>query len=245
VSGYRFYDAAQLSQLNRLVALKELGFTLEQVRSILVDAISADELRGMLRMRQAQLQSQIAADALRLTQVEARFRIIDAEGKMPTDDIQIKRIPAVRVAELTASAEGLDPQSIGPVIGPLYTDLMSQLERADVLVAGPAIAYYEHQDDGRITVHAAVPIVAVPRDDRPFAVVDLPEIEQAATIVHHGSMDSVLTTVQTLARWIEATGHTSTGFSREHYLVCGAGDPDTWVTELQEPIALSEGHRHD
>src|SRR5919107_2651682 len=57
-TGYRSYDAGQLSRLNRIVALKGLGFTLEQVRYIL-DEVSVEELRGMLRLRQAELQSQI------------------------------------------------------------------------------------------------------------------------------------------------------------------------------------------
>ena len=34
-SGYRFYEAAQLARLNRIVALKDLGFTLEQVAAML------------------------------------------------------------------------------------------------------------------------------------------------------------------------------------------------------------------
>ena len=34
-SGYRFYEAGQLARLNRIIALKDLGFTLEQVRTML------------------------------------------------------------------------------------------------------------------------------------------------------------------------------------------------------------------
>jgi len=62
----------------------------------------------MLRLRQAELQSAIAADTSRLAQVEARLRIIELEDAMPVDDIQVKRIPAVRVAELTATAARLE-----------------------------------------------------------------------------------------------------------------------------------------
>ncbi len=40
VSGYRSYEAKQLSRLNRIVALKGLGFTLQQVQSILDDKVS-------------------------------------------------------------------------------------------------------------------------------------------------------------------------------------------------------------
>src|SRR3712207_4435815 len=79
-TGYRSYDARQLSRLNRIVALKGLGFTLQQVRSVLDDEVGVEELRGMLRLRQAELQSQIAADTARLTQVEARLQILEREG---------------------------------------------------------------------------------------------------------------------------------------------------------------------
>jgi len=245
VSGYRSYDAGQLARLNRLVALKDLGFTLDQVRSILEDALSAAELSGMLRMRRAELQSRIAADTRRLGQVEARLRTIEMEGSMPTDDIQVKQIPAVRVAELSGAAHGFEPQSIGPVIGPLYNELMHQLREAGAGVVGPAIAYYEEAPDGGVIVHASAPVNLDARGDHPFDVVDLPAIAQAATIVHRGSMETVMTTLQTLARWIDASGHTSTGYNRELYLEYAAGDPDAWVTKLQEPVAFSDSHAHE
>ncbi len=129
-SSYRFYEASQLARLNRIIALKDLGFTLERVRAILDEQVSAGELRGMLRLRQAELQSQIAADAARLGQVEARLQIIEMEGAMPADDIQIKRIPAVRVAQLTATAARLEPAFITPVIRPLYEELGTRLGQA-------------------------------------------------------------------------------------------------------------------
>src|SRR5215218_1206816 len=132
VTGYRWYEAAQLARLNRIVALKDLGFTLQQVQSILDEEVSVGELRGMLRLRQAELQTQIAADTARLAQVEMRLQVIEQEGAMPADEVQVKRIPAVRVAELTAIAASFEPESIGPVIGPLYDGLRDRLHRAGI-----------------------------------------------------------------------------------------------------------------
>jgi DNA-binding transcriptional MerR regulator len=48
VTGYRSYEVSQLAELNRLIALKDLGFTLQQVQAILAERVSAAELRGML-----------------------------------------------------------------------------------------------------------------------------------------------------------------------------------------------------
>jgi DNA-binding transcriptional MerR regulator len=147
-SGYRFYQAGQLAELNRIIALKDLGFTLGQVQAILAEQVSAAELRGMLKLRRAEIQ-------------------------------------------LMASA--------------------------GVSAAGPAIAYYEDTPagDGGIVVHAAVPVVAKPGGEHGFSVVDLAEVNTAAAIIHHGSMDDVLPTGQALARWIDASGYRSAGYVRE------------------------------
>ena len=79
-SGYRFYKAAQLSRLNRIVALKDLGFTLQQVQAILDEDVSTEELRGMLRLRRAELEAALAATASGLAQVEARLRLDRERG---------------------------------------------------------------------------------------------------------------------------------------------------------------------
>ncbi|GIH44899.1 DNA-binding transcriptional regulator, MerR family [Microbispora rosea] len=236
-SGYRFYEAGQLARLNRITALKDLGFTLRQVRDILDEQVSAGELRGMLRLRQAELEAAMAAAADRLAQVEARLRTIESEGQMNTDDVVVKRIPAVRVAELSGVARSYEPRDIGPVVGPLFQELCRRLDEAGVTPVGPGIAYYEDAPGGDgILAHAAMPVAVAPEDGHDFAVVDLPAIERAATIVHRGPMDDVLSTEQTLARWIADGDHRSAGYARELYLEAGE-DPAGWVTELQEPLA--------
>jgi effector-binding domain-containing protein len=155
---------------------------------------------------------------------------------MPTNDIQVKQIPAVRVAELTAVAASLEPVSITPVIQPLYRELGDRLGRAGLTPAGPAIAYYEDAAAGDgVVIHATLPVNADAGSGQGFQITDLPGIGQAATIVHRGRMDDVLPTVQTLARWIDENGYRSAGYPRELYLEC-PDDQNKWVTELQEPI---------
>ncbi|MEV5968851.1 MerR family transcriptional regulator [Streptomyces sp. NPDC051921] len=235
-SGYRFYSADQLARLNRVIALKDLGFTLEQVGTILGDAIGADELRGMLRLRQAELETALGEARARLAQVGARLRAIESEGRMSTQDVVVKKVPAVRIAELSGTAGSFGPKDISPVIGPLYDELCGRLEAAGVSGFGPGIAYYEDagRGDGSVLVHAGM---TVPEGTEAEGVLVhvLPGIEEAATIVHRGSMDDILPTAQTLAGWIDTNGYRSTGYARELYLECPE-DPAGWVTEIQEPV---------
>src|SRR4029078_9552569 len=83
-SGYRFYHADQLGRLNRIIALKELGFTLKQVQSIIDDKVDVAELQGMLRLRRAELRERVATDEARLTGIATRLRMIEKEGHMNT-----------------------------------------------------------------------------------------------------------------------------------------------------------------
>ncbi|MBQ1031744.1 MerR family transcriptional regulator [Micromonospora parva] len=234
-SGYRFYRADQLRRLNRVIALKELGLTLEQVRAIVDDAVDVAELRGMLRLRRSQLAEQLAADTARLAAVEARLRMIESEGRMTTQDVVLKEIAPVRVAELTAVAASYQGEDIGPVIQPLYPELFRRLSAAGVNPSGPAVAWYEPADAGgdAVVVHAGVLVDAEPAAAPDVTVRDLPALHSAATIIHHGAMADVEPSMQALARWIEENGYRTDGFAREVYLDYCADTPEKGVTELQ------------
>ena len=241
-TGYRFYQASQLAELNRVIALKDLGFSLQQVQAILAEKVSAAELRGMLKLRRAEIHARIEAETTRLARVEARLLTIEDEARGPADGVVIKRLALVRVGELTAEAAGWEPEAITPVIQPLYCDLFQRMASAGVTAAGPAVAYYEDAPagDGAVIVHAAVPVAAEAGGGPGVSVVDLAGVETAAAIIHHGSMDDVLSTGQALARWIDANGYRSAGYAREVTLEWSA-DPDQWVTELQQPIFTTGG----
>ncbi|MFD3875059.1 MerR family transcriptional regulator [Streptomyces sp. NPDC058623] len=241
-SGYRYYEAGQLARLNRVIALKDLGFTLEQVAAVLDEKVTPEQLRGMLRLRRAELESAVAEATARLNRVGTRLRTIESEGTMPTDEIVVKSLPPVRLAELTGVSASYAPQDIGPVIGPLYGELCRRFEGAGITPTGPGLARYEDAPDaepGSVLVRAGLPVAAgVRREDLGDGVliVELPGVERAATVVHRGAMDGVLPTAQALARWIDAHGHRSAGYARELTLAC-PDDPEQWVTELQEPLA--------
>ncbi|MFF5208267.1 MerR family transcriptional regulator [Streptosporangium sp. NPDC000396] len=235
-TGYRFYQANQLSRLNRVIALKDLGFTLQQVRSILEEQVSTAELHGMVRLRRAELEERIARDTARLLQVETRLRAIEKEGRMHTEEVLLKRLPSVRLAELSAVAASYEPEDIGPVIQPLYHELCERLDRAGVTPTGYGVAYYEPGTDGQVIVHAGLQVSVEARADHDFTITDLPEAESAATIIHRGSMDEVGTTFQSLAHWIEEHGYRSNGLAREFYISCPPGAHDQWVTELQMTV---------
>ena len=153
--------------------------------------------------------------------------------------VALKGIAGVRVAELTATAASYDPRDIELARQPLYPELFRRLRAAGVTPAGPVIAYYEDppEPSDAITVHAAVPIAAGPQPGGDFAIVDLPGIGTAATVIHRGPVTDLRQSLWTLAGWIEDHGYRAVGYHREVYL---DGPPDGaghGVTELQAAVA--------
>ena len=238
-TGYRYYEASQLARLNRIVALLDLGFTLRQIGVMLDGKLDVAELEGMLRLRRAELEASVAADLDRLARVEARIRLIQHEGLLPTDEIRLKRLPAQRVVELSAVAESYEPAAIGPVIVPLFEQLYQRLGTAGLPTGqGPMTAYYEPEPDGGVAVHAALPAGAgldpVAVSAAGLRLAELAEVEVAA-LVHRGPMDQADAVWQRIAIWLDDNGYRSAGHAREVYLECPGGG-DRQVTEFQEAV---------
>ncbi|MEU4287688.1 MerR family transcriptional regulator [Kribbella sp. NPDC026596] len=175
-TGYRSYTAGQLADLNRIVALKDLGFSLEQVRTMIVDDISPAELRALLTIRRAELESTVAESYARLAQVESRLRGI--EGDFPAADVVVKELPAVRLVGLTTTAASFTPEDITPVVRPLCAELGRRLPDAAVRPTGRLTCLYERApqtsaDEDEVVVRATVP-AAVDAEGNPSQTGDNP-----------------------------------------------------------------------
>ncbi|MBN2044876.1 MAG: effector binding domain-containing protein [Anaerolineales bacterium] len=77
-SGYRFYHLTQVEDLNQILALKEMGFSLDQIQTILQDEITLPQLKAMLRLKKTELQQEIKTSTSQLALIEDRLNQLDA-----------------------------------------------------------------------------------------------------------------------------------------------------------------------
>jgi DNA-binding transcriptional MerR regulator/effector-binding domain-containing protein len=241
-SGYRSYRAAQLDRANRLVALKDLGFTLEDCGRLLGDDVPVEQLRGMLRLRRAELAAQIDADRARLEQVERRLRMIEKEHAMSTsltlDAYSEQALPALRVVQL--SGRVADGQQVGEVVGPLFGRIDDVVAAAAIVPTGPSVGTYTTDGDAMVAA-AAFPVGDDVDEARAAAagleLASVPAEPRALVTTMHGPLTAISEAWQTLSREVEARGLSFAGPCREVYHA-SPGDPDaTWVIELQQPVA--------
>ncbi len=240
-TGYRYYSVSQLPRLNRILALKGLGFSLEQIAEALEDGLPPEQMRGMLRLRHAQLSQQIVEMRDQLLEVEVRLGQIEREAQLSTYDVILKQLEPQLVASVRAILP--DRSLIGTLFAEVYEALGEHVGAAlgpnpgqggQTLVLWYDSEYKETDFDGAAAFFVRV---AAPDKGR-MRVHELPAALVASTI-HHGSYETIGDAHEAVFTWIEANNYRVAGADREINLYNRhpiRRDDPTYVTEIQYPI---------
>ena len=237
-TGYRYYQMDQLPRLNRILALKDLGFALDQIAQLLTTDLPPAHLRGMLRLKQAELQQQVAEAQARLARIEARLSQIEQEGTMPDYDVLLKRVDAQRVALVRDVIP--TQEQINQTFNRLFDEVNEAIKQNNAGFTGPGIAvwYDSGMQPQDMRVAAAIPTHGTLAAGDRVHIEELPAVAQMASVVHHGPFATLPQAYGALFTWIEANGYQISGPSREVYLQYERdGDQAQYVTEIQAPVA--------
>ena len=234
-TGYRYYAHEQVMRLNRILALKDLGFSLEQIAGLLDEGLSSEKMRGMLILRQSEIKQRVQEEAERLQRVETRLRQIEQEKEMSKYDVVIKSAEATKVA----SVRSVIPQPSDQ--GKLWEELGGYLALQKVRPTGPCFSLYydeefkEHDWDIEVCEPLEGEVAATKR----VKVYSLPAVSNTACVVHHGPFTAIGQAYEALMKWIGENGYHIVGPAREVYLREAKNgdqnDPST-VTEIQLPV---------
>ena len=262
-TGYRYYSADQLPHLQRLLALKDLGFSLEQIGPLLDEALGDEEVKRLMRKRRQELVQELEAATARLRRVDSRLAALSDVGR-PLDVI-VRAVPDRWVAGVKVRRS----HAAAPSVTELFEALETAVAEADARAPSPPLLLMhegEYRDEFE-EVEVAIPVegVAVAQlrarlaqdlaDAHPLAppfqprVYCLPGHPELACAMVTGSYDSLPATLAALLRWIQEGGYAAGGPIREAYLRFGA-DLDgyslpeghlaattaEYVTELQVPV---------
>ena len=239
MTGYRYYSARQLPRLNRIIVLKELGLTLDQVGRLLEKDISPEEIHGMLKMKKAQVEQTVRDELSRILSIEDRLRQIEENGALPERDVILRPVqaqPYLSTRQVVASIR--DGFSLMYELHRLLPDHIGK----GVLGNFALIMHSEDFDTENVDIEMGFlleqessPIVAL-SEDRVLTVRALPAVETAATLVCVGVAHHV-SCYGTLGAWIENNNFQLAGPSREVFMEpLKPGKEDEAVIELQVPV---------
>ena len=235
-TGYRYYSVAQLPRLNRILALKDLGFSLEQIEQVLNGGLTLDQLRGMLTLKHAELEQQITAEQARLTRIAARLRQIELEDSMSTYDVVLKTIPTMTLVSRQVTIPTND--EVPAYLNPAFGEVWDYVKTHSAKPTGSHFAIWHQPAEvlANEVAEAAVPIDRpLPSTDR-VQVYDLPET-LVASAVHHGAFEDFTQLHTEILQWVERNGYDIVGPYREIYIQHNPDDYSESATEVQYPVA--------
>lgn len=235
-TGYRYYSAKQLPRLNRIIALKDLGFSLNQIANVIDSEISTDIVLSMLDQKKNEIYDTIKCEEMRLLRVETLInRIKEDDTFMLKYDVILKQLETRKVAALRDIIPDYSKQCN------LWGELTAHLETHNAKIIAPCRAiYYDpgyKESDVDIEVMSCI-ASNIPETDR-IKVKELPYVEDAACVVHKGSYENISMAYNALLKWIEESGYKIAGPNRELYLEgeWSTKNPDEYITEVQIPVA--------
>jgi DNA-binding transcriptional MerR regulator len=240
-SGYRYYSAAQLPRLNRILVLKELGLSLEEIARVLDSNLSAAELRGMLMVRRSDAQRALTEEMERLRHIESRIAQIDSEGELSVDDVIMRSEPA----QLLLSVRRVVPSfaAARELIREL-SESSRQLKAKATLGRLVAIAHAQEFEVDRIDVEMGFVVEQDPHAEIRLAsgeqlqVREVPAVERMATCVRIGLPERAHLITGKIGAFLEANGYDLAGPSREVFLQPPRLDRmEESVVEMQFPVA--------
>ena len=234
-SGYRYYTLSQLPQLNRILTLKDLGFSLDQIGHIVAEQqLSGSELlQGMMRLKRDELRRHINEEQERLARIESRLQELEQAQNLPLPEVLIKAVPPLQVAGIREMVAEHGPSRRQTA------DLRRFLEARGLIqeVSRPWLGIYhdtEFQEPG-LQLELAAPLAEeIPGTER-VRVHELPGVETMACLLFEGPYGRLPQAHKGLMIWLESSRYEVDGPSREVYLQPPSiHDPtDTGLTEVQ------------
>lgn len=219
---YRYYTIEQLPRLNRILAFKDLGFSLEQIADLLNGKLSEGQLRAMLTEKQTEIERELADSSARLARVAARLQQIEHEGQPSPYDVVLKTAEPLWLASVRGNVPKVElmPEVRYARLSTLY----AALAEVGVKAQEPEIFIYHNSEytDTDIDMEAGTAIDGAEAErlagNEAVTVRELPAAEQLVSTIHHGPPSDVPNAIIALFTWIGANGLTSVGAIREHHL---------------------------
>jgi DNA-binding transcriptional MerR regulator len=242
-TGYRYYSIRQLPRLNGILALKELGLSLEQIGPLLKDEISPGDLRAMLTLKRAEVERSLRAEQTRLRHIESRIAQIDRHGGTEGFDVILKPVEATPFLSLHCSCADMD--EVVRMVRLVAEDGARQIRPAlrDKLVVVARNDRDDEKLDLEIGFSLTRPSNAAVRltGDYLLRAGELPAVETMATLVRPGTNMESHSAFGAVGSWIEANNYEIAGPCREVFLESITGPPgfEGALVEIQFPVKLA------
>jgi len=225
-TSYRYYIETDLTRVQTINRLKELGFSLETIKEILEKHNDDRSLIAYMQTRLAEVDEQMAENAVIREKIEAFIRS-ETSIPEPEGELTVKEVPDLFMASIRFKGQ--------------YSEISRHMTRLSEIFStvanGPAFCLYhdEHHADENMNIECCIPI----RKKMPAAGINFTTLngEKMVCIMHEGDYATIWKAYQKIVDYLNKRNLPIMPPSREIYLKGTGkilpGDPEKYLTEIQ------------
>lgn len=230
-SGYRYYSVKQLEVLAQIVLLRELKFSLKEIKSLVQE--DPKILTAALLKKDREIEKEIQRDKYRQQQIHQMIQRMQHQDKY---QVTIKKIPAFSVISLRKKIKSFYHEGL------LWEDFMEVLENQQIAFPPEAdqnLTIFHDKEYLEEGVDVEVAIISDKEVEEPLQRRQLPELEQAAIMYVEGNYHQLPEAYQSFAKWLDE--HPEFEMVKATRQFCHVGpehtdNPEEYLTELQIPL---------
>ena len=239
-SGYRYYEASQLVTVNKIMALKDANFTLDEIAEMLHRKLPISALIHLLEDKSIQLEEGLNKEINRLERLRTNIFLIKNGGIPQMNEITIKSVEPIRIASIRRSFHS---SRFDEELTDMWAKVNEYIDKMKGRRTIPCMMLYhvgwsDMDATSMLDVEVVEPITMNFAGNEPVKVHELAEVEKMVCIVHKGPFTTISGTYEALYDWIRQNGYKIIGPLREIYHKGEwiTDDPEDYIRELQVPI---------
>ncbi len=233
-TGYRFYSARQIKRLNKIIALRDMGFIVSEIATMLDDDVDISNLLSKLEEKKFEISNTIACETSKLERIDKMLKSIKTGSVIMKYEISLKSVPAYKVISLREVIPAYNME------GMLWEKLGKLVEKNRIQCVPPCFAIY-HDGEYKeldVDVEVAMSVGELKESRDGFNYRETEAVSSMASILITGKYENITEGYMTLAKWIEDNNYEVAGLARQltHRGPWNESNPDNYLTELQMPV---------
>lgn len=233
-TNYRLYSTEQISLLNKIIFLRDLGFNVSEI-ALALNEWNDEFITNLLDNKQSEIKKTIKVEQDKLSKIELAKRDIQQEKIAIHYNVSIKSIPSYQVFSLRRIvpdyyAEGL-----------LWKEMSAFADENDIPILDSTFTIY-HDTDYRekdVDIEICAPVVRMGNDMGSFTYRNTEPVPFMACTMVYGAFENISDAYLAFAGWLkEHIQYKMTGQSRQivHRGPWNEETPDKYLTEIQVPL---------
>lgn len=234
-SGYRYYTADQLGLVARIRMLQQMGFTLEEVSTLLEKYQETNRLISHLEEQYHVTMQEKEKLEERLLLIQTLKENIEKESIDMSYDVTIKEMPKRKVASVRDVIPAYDQEGI------LWERICRNLEQDNIPVSTPQYGIAIYHDAGykeaNVDIELQVSVEKLGTGNNEIQYKEVDAVLYASTIFR-GSYEKITEANRAVANWIVKNQYEIVGpsFAMYHVHPGENTSPEDYITEICYPV---------